>query len=32
LRIPGQIGQRFQFNSDTESNPLRTGIPIQIGH
>src|SRR5438876_8818070 len=32
LRIPGQIGQRFQFNSDSDSNPFRTGIPIQIGH
>jgi hypothetical protein len=31
VRIPGQIGQRFQFNTDTESNSIRTGIPIQIG-
>ncbi|MBI1748311.1 MAG: S1 RNA-binding domain-containing protein, partial [Acidobacteria bacterium] len=31
VRIPGQIGQRFQFNSDTDSNSFRTGIPIQIG-
>ena len=31
LRTPGQFGQRFQFNSDTESKPNRTPIPGQIG-
>ena len=31
VRIPGQFGQRFQFISDTESNPNRTPIPGQIG-
>ena len=31
LRIPGQFGQRFQFNSDTDSDSFRTAIPIQIG-
>ena len=31
LRIPGQFGQRFQFNSDTDSDSFRTVIPIQIG-
>ena len=31
VRNPVQIGQRFQFNSDTESNSFRTAIPMQIG-
>jgi len=31
VRIPGQFGQRFQFNSDTDSDSFRTVIPIQIG-
>jgi hypothetical protein len=31
LRIPGQIGQRFQFNPDSDSNSIRTGNPIQTG-
>jgi len=31
MRTPGQFGQRFQFISDTESNPNRTPIPGQIG-
>jgi hypothetical protein len=31
LRIPGEFGQRFQFNSDTDSDSFRTAIPIQIG-
>jgi hypothetical protein len=31
VRIPGEFGQRFQFNSDTDSDSFRTGNPIQIG-
>ena len=31
MRIPGEFGHRFQFNSDTDSDSFRTAIPIQIG-
>jgi hypothetical protein len=27
VRIPGEFGQRFQFNSDTDSDSFRTAIP-----
>jgi class 3 adenylate cyclase len=31
LRIPGQIGHPFRFNSDSDSNSNRTPVPIEIG-